>query len=86
MPESDLALAQQMDDLIWRTAGINIENWSGQEDKQTSSLTVLMKQAANLMVFQKYFDQWDFADKLLGERLLEVALNNWRRESAIIHR
>lgn len=85
VPESDLALAQQMDDLIWRTAGINIENWSGQEDKQTSSLTVLMKQAANLMVFQKYFDQWDFADKLLGERLLEVALNNWNAEKVKIY-
>jgi hypothetical protein len=85
VPESDLALAQQMDDLIWRTAGINIENWSGQEDKQTSSLTVLMKQAANLMVFQKYFDQWDFADKLLGERLLEVALNNWSAEKVQLY-
>ena len=80
VPESDLALAQQMGDLIWSTSGINIENWSAQEDKQSSTLTVLMKQAANLMVLQKYFDQWDFADKLLGERLLQVALNNWNAE------
>lgn len=80
VPESDLALAQQMDDLIWKTAGINLENWSAQQDKQASSLTVLMKQAANLMVFQKYFDQWDFADKLLGERMLQVVLNNWNAE------
>ena len=80
VPESDLALAQQMDDLIWRTAGINLENWSGQSDKQISSLTMLMKQAANLMVFQKYFDQWDFSDRLLGERLLQVVLNNWNAE------
>lgn len=29
------------------------------------------------MVFQKYFDQWDFADKLLGERMLSIELNNW---------
>jgi hypothetical protein len=77
VPESDLALAQQMQDLIFHTSGINLENWSGQEDKQISSLTVLMKQAANLMVFQKYFDQWDYALKLLGERLLQIALNNW---------
>lgn len=80
VPESDMALAQQMADLIYSTSGINLENWSGQEDKQASSLTVLLKQAANLMVFQKYFDQWDLSDKLLGERLLQIALNNWNAE------
>lgn len=80
VPESDLALAQQMADLIYSTSGINLENWSGQEDKQVSSLTVLLKQAANLMVFQKYFDQWDFSDKLLGDRLLQIVLNNWNAE------
>lgn len=85
VPESDLALAQQMQDLIYSTAGINLENWSGQNDKQTSSLTVLMKQAANLMVFQKYFDQWDFSLKLVGQRLLEIALNNWNAEKVALY-
>lgn len=80
VPESDLALAQQMADLIYNTSGINMENWSGQQDKQISSLTMLLKQAANLMVFQKYFDQWDYSDKLLGERLLQIVLNNWNAE------
>jgi len=77
VPESDLALAEQMKELIFATSGINLENWSGQDDKQTSSLTVLLKQAANLMVFQKYFDQWDLSLKLLGERMLDIVLNNW---------
>lgn len=80
VPESDLALAQQMADLIYNTSGINLENWSGQQDKQTSSLTVLLKQAANLMVFQKYFDQWDYSDMLLGDKLLQTCLNNWSAE------
>ncbi len=80
VPESDLALAQQMADLIYNTSGINLENWSGQQDKQTSSLTVLLKQAANLMVFQKYFDQWDHSLKLIGERLLQIGINNWNAE------
>lgn len=84
VPESDMALAQQMADLIYSTSGINLENWSGQNDKQISSLTMLMKQAANLMVFQKYFDQWDYSDKLLGERLLQVALNNWNAEKVAL--
>lgn len=77
VPESDLALAQQMADLIFQVSGINLENWSGQDDKQTAALTVLLKQAANLMVFQKYFDQWDAALKFLGDRLLLIAMNNW---------
>ena len=85
VPESDLALAQQMADLIYSTSGINLENWSGQQDKQVSSLTVLLKQAANLMVFQKYFDQWDFSDKLLGERLLQICLNNWNAEKVKLY-
>ena len=84
VPESDLALAQQMIDLIWATSGINIENWSGQQDKQISSLTMMLKSAANLMVFQKYFDQWDFSDKLLGERLLQIVLNNWNAEKVAL--
>lgn len=77
VPQSDLELAQQMADLIFQTSGINLENWSGQNDKQISSLTMLMKQAANLMVFQKYFDQWDFSLKLVFERLLQISLVNW---------
>ncbi len=80
VPESDLALAQQMSDLIFKTAGIDLENWSGQNDKQVSTLTLLTKQAANLMVFQKYFDQWDHSLKLVGEKLLGLALNNWSEE------
>ena len=77
VPESDLTLAEQMRNLMYEVSGINLENWSGQQDKQISALTAMIKQAANLMVFQKYFDQWDFSDKLLGDRLLQVALNNW---------
>lgn len=77
VPESDMALAQQMADLIYSTSGINLENWAGQDDKQISSLTVLLKQAANLMVFQKYFDQWDLSLKQLGHVMLQIVLNNW---------
>jgi hypothetical protein len=80
VPESDLALAEQMSSLIFKTAGIDLENWSGQNDKQASTLTLLTKQAANLMVFQKYFDQWDQVLKLVGERLLQIGLNNWSAE------
>lgn len=80
VPESDFALADRLRTLIFGVSGINLENWSAQEDKQASSLTTLIKQAANLMVLQKYFDQWDFAKKLLGERLLQIGLHNWNAE------
>lgn len=80
VPESDLALAQQMSDLIFKTSGIDLENWSGQQDKQVSSLTLLIKQASNLLPFQKYFDQWDYCLQLVGERLLQYALYNWNAE------
>jgi hypothetical protein len=80
VPESDLALADQFMNLIYSTSGINMENWSAQQEKGVSSLTVLLKQAANLMVFQKYFDQWDYSDKMLGSILLQIVLNNWNAE------
>ena len=32
------------------------------------------------MVLQKYFDQWDGSLKLVGERLLQIILNNWNAE------
>ncbi len=77
VPPSDMALADQLQGLIFATSGVNIENWSAQENGQVSSLTVLLKQGANLMVLQKYFDQWDMSLKLLGDKLLKIVLNNW---------
>jgi hypothetical protein len=77
VPESDFALADQLRSLIFGTSGVDLESWSAQNDKQASSLTTLIKQAANLMVLQKYFDQWDYSKKILGERLLQIVLNNW---------
>lgn len=82
VPESDLALAEQMQNLIFATSGVNIENWSAQEDKNASSLTVLLKQGANLMVLQKFFDQWDYSFKLLGDKCLKIVLNNWNAAKA----
>jgi hypothetical protein len=77
VPASDMELANQMTDMIFATSGVNLESWRADDQKQVSSMTVLMKQAANLMVLQKYFDQWDYALKTLGERLLEIVLHNW---------
>lgn len=85
IPESDLTLAEQMKGLMYETCGIQLENWSGQQDKQISSLTLMLKQAANLMVFQKFFDQWDYSDQLLGDKLLKVTLNNWNEAKVSLY-
>jgi len=77
VPQSDIELGVQLQGLIFSTSGVNLENWSAQEDSNASTLTTLIKQAANLMVLQKYFDQWDLSLKLLGERLLKIILHNW---------
>ncbi len=80
VPESDMALADQLRSLIFGTSGVDLENWSAQNDKTASSLTTMLKQAANLTVLQKYFDQWDYAKKLVGERCLQIVLNNWNAD------
>ena len=77
VPESDLAFAEQFWKLIFSTSGVDIESWQGDDSKQMSALTLLLKQGANLMVLQKYFDQWDYSLKLLGDKLLKIVLNNW---------
>lgn len=85
VPESDMALADQLRSLIFSTSGVDLENWSAQNDKQASSLTTMLKQAANLMVLQKYYDQWDYSLKLMGERLLQIVLNNWSAEKVQLY-
>jgi hypothetical protein len=80
-----MALGELMKSLIYETAGIQTENWSGQDDPNISTLSILLKQAANLMVFQKYFDQWDLADKLLGSLILQILINKWTAQKVALY-
>lgn len=84
VPQSDMALADQLQSLIFSTSGVNLETWSAQDQPNASTLTTLIKQAANLIVLQKYFDQWDYSLKLLGDRALAIMLNNWNAEKVKI--
>lgn len=77
VPDSNLALAEQLRSLINSTAGVDIENWSAQLEKGISSLTAMLKQAANLTVLQKFFDQWDLSLTTLGDMMLQIMLLNW---------
>lgn len=85
VPPSDLQLAEQLQNLIFSTSGVNLESWQANDQKQLSGLTMLLKQGANLMVLQKYFDQWDYSLKLLGDRLLQIALNNWNEAKVSLY-
>lgn len=80
VPESDFALADRLRNMIFGTSGVDLENWSAQNDPQASTLTTMIKQAANLTVLQKYFDQWDMCLKVLGDVLLKIVQNNWSAE------
>lgn len=80
VPSSDLALADQLTDLIYRVTGVTPNNLGVSEDKQISTLTEVMRQGAGLVTLQKYFDQWDQALKLLGEKELAIIQNNWSAE------
>lgn len=84
VPESDFALVDRLRSLIFATSGIDLENWSAQNDKQASALTTMLKQAANLVVLQKYFDQWDMCLKTLGDRMLQIGLNNWEADKIAV--
>lgn len=77
VPPSDMELGNQMADLIFRVSGVNQENWTFENNKEMSGLAILLKQGGNLLLLQKYFDQWDQSLKLLGEKELAIVQNNW---------
>jgi hypothetical protein len=80
VPPSDIQLAEQLHELMYKTTGVNLENFGlgDAADKGQSGLAIMLKQGAGLMVLQKYFDQWDTALKLLGDKSLQIILNNWK--------
>lgn len=77
VPESDLALAEQLWKLIFSVSGVDMETWQAAPEANTSALDTYLKQAGSLMILQKYFDQWDAALKVLGDRFLKIILYNW---------
>jgi hypothetical protein len=79
VPPSDMELANQLADFIFKTSGVSMENFGAGEaaDKIQSGLAIMLKQGAGLMVLQKYFDQWDVALKLLGKLEMKIIQNNW---------
>lgn len=76
VPPSDLQLAEQLADLIFRTSGVNQE-LMGFADDSKAGITEMLRQGAGLVTLQKYFDQWDNAFKLLGRLEAKIIMNCW---------
>ncbi len=77
VPPSDMQLADQLVDLIYRISGVNQELLGMSQEKGLAGVTQLLRQGAGLVTLQKYFDQWDTSLKLLGDLELQIVLNNW---------
>lgn len=75
VPPSDMELANQLVDFIFRTSGVNQE-LMGMSDDSKAGITEMLRQGAGLVTLQKYFDQWDFAFKLFG-KLEHKIIRNW---------
>lgn len=76
VPPSDMELANQLVDFIFRTTGINQE-LMGMSDTTQAGITEMLRQGAGLVTLQKYFDQWDYAFKILGKREQSIIQYNW---------
>ena len=76
VPPSDMELANQLADFIFRTSGVNQELMGMAEDSKTG-IEVMLRQGAGLVTLQKYFDQWDSVLKNLGKLEQKIIQNKW---------
>lgn len=76
VPASDMELANNLADLIFKTSGVN-EELMGMSDDSKAGITEMLRQGAGLVTLQKYFDQWDYVLKLLGSLEQKILQRNW---------
>lgn len=76
VPPSDMELANQLADLIFKVAGVNQE-LLGMASDAKAGITEMLRQGAGLVTLQKYFDQWDVSFKLLGKLEQKIIQRNW---------
>lgn len=76
VPPSDMQLADQLADFIFRTSGVNQE-LLGMANDSNAGIEVMLRQGAGLVTLQKYFDQWDVSLKLLGRLEQKIIQNKW---------
>lgn len=76
VPPSDMELANQLVDFIFRTSGINQE-LMGMSNDSKAGITEMLRQGAGLVTLQKYFDQWDEGFRILGRLEQKIIQYNW---------
>jgi hypothetical protein len=76
VPASDMQLADQLADFIYKTSGVNQE-LLGMANDAVAGIEVMLRQGAGLITLQKYFDQWDVALKLIGRLEQKIIQNKW---------
>lgn len=76
VPASDMQLADQLADFIFKTSGVNQE-LLGMANDSVAGIEVMLRQGAGLVTLQKYFDQWDVSLKLLGRLEQKIIQNKW---------
>jgi hypothetical protein len=76
VPPSDMELANQLVDLVYKVSGVN-EELLGAADDDKAALLSMLRQGAGLVTLQKYFDQWDRSLMLLGKMQMSIVQANW---------
>jgi hypothetical protein len=76
VPPSNMALADQLQQLMSPISGVYPENL-GSGDDNKAAIIEMLRSNAGIIGLQKYFDQWDMALKCLGMVCLEIFQNNW---------
>ena len=83
VPPSDMELANQLADFIFRTSGINQELMGMATDSDTG-IEAMLRQGAGLITLQKYLDQWDMALKQIG--VIDREIMQWFWSAAKVQR
>lgn len=76
VPPSDMELANNLAELIFKTSGVN-EELMGMAQDSKAGITEMLRQGAGLITLQKYYDQWDVVLKLLGVLEKKILQRNW---------
>lgn len=76
VPSSDMELANQLADFIFRTSGVNQELMGMSPDSDTG-IQEMLRQGAGLVTLQKFFDQWDVSLKSIGAIDMKIMQYNW---------
>jgi len=77
VPASDMALADQMQQLIGPLSLVTPELLGSSDEKGLAGITEMLRQGAGLVTLQKYFDQWDRSLKILGMLYLRIIQSRW---------